>query len=61
MTFKIYNRWGQLVFQSADPLNGWDGRFKGTLQPMDSYGYTLEVEFSNGTRATKKGDITLIR
>jgi hypothetical protein len=28
---------------------------------MDSYGYTLEVEFSNDSRATKKGDITLIR
>lgn len=61
MTFKIYNRWGQLVFQSADPLNGWDGRFKGVLQPMDSYGYTLEVEFSTGARSTKKGDITLVR
>ena len=61
MTFKIYNRLGQLVFQSADQANGWDGRFKGVLQPMDSYGYTLEVEFSNDSRATKKGDITLIR
>ncbi|MBD0368754.1 MAG: hypothetical protein ICV53_21930, partial [Flavisolibacter sp.] len=40
---------------------GWDGRFKGVLQPMDVYAYTLEVEFADGTRATKKGDITLIR
>ena len=61
MTFRIYNRWGQLVFQSASVNQGWDGRYKGVLQPMDAYGYSLEVEFSNGTRATKKGDITLIR
>ncbi len=61
MTFRIYNRWGQLVFQSASPNSGWDGRYKGVLQPMDAYGYTLEVEFSNGSRATKKGDITLLR
>ena len=61
MNFRIYNRWGQLVFQSVDEVNGWDGKFKGVIQPMDSYGYTLEVTFGNGTRATKKGDITLVR
>jgi gliding motility-associated-like protein len=61
MTFRIYNRWGQLVFQSASLSQGWDGKYKGVLQPMDAYGYSLEVEFSDGTRTTKKGDITLIR
>ncbi len=61
MTFRIYNRWGQLVFQSVSLSQGWDGRYKGVLQPMDAYGYSLEVEFTNGARATKKGDITLIR
>jgi gliding motility-associated-like protein len=61
MTWKIYNRQGLLVFQSVDQTNGWDGRYKGTLQPMDAYGYTLEVQFADGSRATKKGDITLLR
>jgi gliding motility-associated-like protein len=61
MTFRIYNRWGQMVFQSADQQTGWDGRFKGELQPMDAYGYTLEVQFSDGSRTSKKGDITLVR
>ena len=61
MTFKIYNRQGLLVFQSSSQEIGWDGRYKGSLQPMDAYAYTLEVEFSDGKRATKKGDITLIR
>lgn len=61
MVWRIYNRWGQMVFQSNDPYIGWDGTYKGVLQPMDVYAYTLEAEFSDGTHATKKGDITLIR
>jgi len=61
MDFKIYNRWGQLVFRSTDPSQGWDGYYQGRLQPMDVYGYTLELEMYNGQRYTKKGDITLLR
>lgn len=61
MNFIIWNRWGQKVFESNDKSIGWDGSFKGVLQPMDVYAYTLEVEFFDGTRTTKKGDITLIR
>jgi gliding motility-associated-like protein len=61
MTWRIYNRWGQLVFQSDNPYDGWDGTYRGVVQPMDVYAYTLEAQFSDGTRATKKGDITLIR
>ncbi len=61
MKWRIYNRVGNLVFESDSPSAGWDGRFKGVIQPMDVYAYTLEVEFTDGTRATKKGDITLIR
>jgi gliding motility-associated-like protein len=61
MTWRIYNRWGQVVFQSDDPNIGWDGYYRGVMQPMDVYAYTLEADFSDGTHATKKGDITLIR
>jgi gliding motility-associated-like protein len=61
MTWRIYNRWGQKVFESNDPYYGWDGTNHGLLQPMDVYAYTLEAEFSDGTHATRKGDITLIR
>jgi gliding motility-associated-like protein len=61
MTWRIYNRWGVKLFESTDPDNGWDGTYNGQPQPMDVYAYTLEVEFSNNTRARKTGDITLIR
>ncbi|MEP6749571.1 MAG: PKD domain-containing protein [Bacteroidota bacterium] len=61
MKWRIYNRVGNLVFESDSKSVGWDGRYKGVIQPMDVYAYTLEVEFTDGTKATKKGDITLIR
>lgn len=61
MDWKIYNRWGQLVFESLDLDTGWDGNFRGQLQPMDVYAYTLSVVFTNGTHAVKTGDITLLR
>jgi gliding motility-associated-like protein len=61
MMFRIYNRWGQEVFVSQNPEFGWDGRFKGALQPMDVYGYTLNILFSDGTNISRKGEITLIR
>jgi gliding motility-associated-like protein len=61
MRFTIWNRWGQKVFETSDRFTGWDGKYKGELQPMDVYAYTLDVEFFDGTKTTKKGDITLIR
>ncbi|MGZ5133740.1 MAG: PKD domain-containing protein, partial [Flavitalea sp.] len=61
MNWRIYNRWGQLVFESIDSRVGWDGTFKGQLQPMEVYAYTLDVLFSDGTKTRKTGDITLIR
>lgn len=61
MNFRIYNRWGQLIFQSTDQSIGWDGLYKGRQQPLEVYAYVLDVEFSSGERVTKKGDITLLR
>jgi gliding motility-associated-like protein len=61
MDWKIFNRWGQVVFESNNPFSGWDGTYKGTPQPMDVYAYTLAAVFFDGTKTFKKGDITLIR
>lgn len=61
MTWKIYNRWGILVFVSNNQANGWDGRYKSVIQPQEVYKYVLDVEFFDKTRVTKKGDITLLR
>lgn len=61
LTWKIFNRWGQVVFSTSDRNEGWDGTFKGALQPMDVYTYTLDVEFTDGQKLRKTGDISLLR
>lgn len=61
MDWKIYNRWGQMIFQTNSRKQGWDGTYKGKLQPMDVYTYTLDVEFTDGKKLRKTGDITLLR
>jgi gliding motility-associated-like protein len=61
LKFTIWNRWGQKVFETNDPNIGWNGNFKGVMQPMDVYVYTLSATFFDGGEVNKKGDITLIR
>ena len=61
MAWKIYNRWGQVVFESTSKKSGWNGYYKGVLQPTDVYTYTLDVEFTDGKKLRKTGDITLLR
>jgi gliding motility-associated-like protein len=59
--FKIFNRWGQKVYDNDTPETGWDGQFNGTPQPSDVYAYIIEVRFADGTTELLKGDVTLIR
>ena len=61
LEFSIYNRWGEMVFESNTRKLGWNGIYKGKLQPMDVYTYTLDVVFTDGKKARKTGDITLLR
>jgi len=58
---RIYNRVGQLIFQSKDPVTGWDGRFKGQLQSSDNYIYQLSFNDITGKRFYYKGNILLMR
>ncbi len=59
--FKLYNRWGQLIFETTDLQKGWDGTWNGKLQEADAYAFTLTAFFVDGTTFTKKGNITLLR
>ncbi len=61
MTWKIYNRWGVVVYIGTNINEGWDGKYNGKIQPQEVYNYTLEIEFSDKVKAFKKGDITLLR
>jgi gliding motility-associated-like protein len=47
-SFKVFNRWGQILFQTNDINNGWDGRNqKGVMQEMDGYSYLLEYHYKD--------------
>ena len=61
MTFRIFNRWGEKLFESTNMNNGWDGRYKGIMQEMEVYQYTLNVTFFDKSNTTKKGSITLLK
>ncbi|TDH28106.1 PKD domain-containing protein [Segetibacter sp. 3557_3] len=60
MNWRIFNRWGALVFQTVNRNEGWDGIYRGSRQPKEVYHYVLDVEFTDGKRTQKKGDITLL-
>ena len=57
----IYNKWGQLIFESTNVDWGWDGYYNGRMAPQDVYVYKLELTYINGQRQEKVGDVTLIR
>jgi gliding motility-associated-like protein len=59
---QIFDRWGNLIFESVDRTIGWDGYDKnGRLMPAGVYVYKLVLRLSDGQRTTKIGDVTLIR
>lgn len=61
MKMRIYNRWGNLVYDNDNPDKGWDGNHKGKPAPSDVYAYVVEVTFYDGRTESFRGDITLLR
>lgn len=60
--FKVWNRWGQLVFDEAD-VAGWNGEQKNDPAPSDVYIYRIVYSITGGSgkKYTQKGDVTLLR
>jgi gliding motility-associated-like protein len=59
---QIFDRWGNLIFESNDATMGWDGYDRnGRLLPAGVYVYKLTLRLSDGQRTTQLGDITMIR
>ncbi len=61
LEFKVFNRWGTVVFNTTNPNEGWDGNFKGKKQPTGVYGYVIRIAFDDGYMETYKGTVTLLR
>ncbi len=58
---RIYNRWGQLVFITNDPLEGWDGNYQGKEQEMDTYVYVITGNGEDNVPYYRQGNLTLVR
>jgi gliding motility-associated-like protein len=61
MTFSIFNRWGEKVFESKEITKGWDGTYKGLACNEGVFFYYLDATLQDGTIVQKKGNVTLIR
>src|SRR5690606_22515985 len=59
--FRIFNRWGNLVFETSDIDKGWDGTYNGKAQPMGVYIFSIEARTPSGQLFRKEGNVTLIR
>lgn len=57
----IFNRWGELIFESHDLNIGWDGYFNGKLCQQDAYVWKANVKFFDGRVYNKTGNVTLLR
>ena len=58
--FYVYNRWGQVIFETDQIEDGWDGTFKGQLSPEGVYVYHFVFENSEGSEVDRRGSITLL-
>ena len=66
LTFRIFNRWGELIFERKDiqpnqPAEGWDGDYRGAPAQPGVYLWVVEVEYADGLTEVFKGQTTLIR
>ncbi len=57
----IYNKWGELLFESNNKNKGWDGYYNGSLVQQDVYVYRLSLTYDDGQSETFVGDVTLVR
>lgn len=60
--FKVFNRWGELIYETTDLNSGWDGIYKGVPQNMETYVYQAEAElFTDNELIKKTGYFKLLR
>ena len=60
VSMKVFNQWGELIYEGSEYTTGWDGKFKGKLQPMGVYFYVFKIKLVNGTESNRKGSVNLL-
>jgi gliding motility-associated-like protein len=61
MELKIYNGWGELVFETTDPTAGWDGTYKGRPEINGVYVYSVVATSTDGKTHDRSGKVTIMR
>ncbi len=59
--FRVYNRWGQMIFSTSEIGKGWDGKVGGVPQPSGTYVFAAQAIDYTGKVAFRKGTVVLIR
>ena len=59
--FRVFNRWGQLMFETKELMKGWNGVFNGKLQVADAYSWTAEAIGIDGSIIKRAGNSALLR
>jgi gliding motility-associated-like protein len=59
--FKVFNRWGKLLYDNTDATKGWDGTFNGVPQDPGVYNYIIRVNVPSAEQKVYKGTVTLVR
>jgi len=57
----ILNRWGEILYETSNPDEGWDGFHDGTLVPQGVYAYYIEMKSLNGINLERKGTVLVLR
>ena len=59
--FMVFNRWGEVIFETDDPYSGWDGTFRNKPMNNGVYVYMVKATLLNGEDVSLNGTITLIK
>ena len=58
---EVFNRWGELIFNTDDPEGAWDGTYKGVPSPIGVYVWQVSMKETNGDSRFARGHVTLLR
>jgi len=61
LELKVYNNWGNLIFESTEEIVGWDGTWKGKDQPSGDYVYSVKAVTVGGVEFNQNGSVSIIR
>ncbi|MFM7709915.1 MAG: gliding motility-associated C-terminal domain-containing protein, partial [Ferruginibacter sp.] len=59
--FMVYNRWGQLMFRTTQIEEGWNGKYRGIVQPIGTYVWYAEGTDYTNKKLTRKGTVILLQ